>query len=91
MDTSTNLSSKKTKLNVSANKISILQNQTSGTKTSGSMSKGISGTNYFSGMIGSSNMTTDIGSGDMTSSSYKANPNDVDIPHLGDLVEYLCT
>ena len=69
MDTSTNLSSKKSKLNVSANKISMLQNQTSGTKTSGSMSMGMSGNKNFSGMMGSSNMMTDVGSVDMNSSS----------------------
>ena len=50
----------------------------------------MSGVNAFSGLIASSNLMSDISSGD-TAASYRTGPNDVDIPHLGDLVEYLCT
>ncbi len=61
------------------------------------MSKNISerGGNNFSGVINSSNIMNDC-SGDAlsTSSSHMASEGslcDADIPHLGDMVEYLCT
>jgi hypothetical protein len=60
------------------------------------MSKNISerGGNNFSGMINSSNLLNECGEVMSTSSSHvesEASLCEADIPHLGDLVEYLCT